>query len=296
MNKDVTILVNSCDKYESVWDPFFRLLKIQWPECQNYKIVLNTETKVYNCDFLNIETICSGTKLTWSQRLKKVLARIDSDYVLYFLEDFFLQDKVSEIALLEAIDFIKKNKNIGYLGLKYNSTRVFKDENQKIPEEHFFEKDLVCYMNRVNSMTALWRKDYLISLLRNHETPWEFELYGSVRSRRKPEKVMVTNNLNGDFPPIFVYEVDPVYGYAINGGKWLPKNKELFDKFGIEVNYDDLGINYALYENAINPIPKEQTKQVEKLDLRERLYNIKKWPKKQKKKLIKTIRKIRSLI
>ena len=38
------------------------------------------------------------------------------------------------------------------------------------------------------------------------------------------------------------------YGYGITHGQWLPKNKELFEKFGIEVNFDNLGINYQLYE------------------------------------------------
>ena len=28
---DVTILVNSCDKYEDAWEPFFKLFSIQWP-------------------------------------------------------------------------------------------------------------------------------------------------------------------------------------------------------------------------------------------------------------------------
>jgi hypothetical protein len=56
-------------------------------------------------------------------------------------------------------------------------------------------------------------------------------------------------------------------------------------------------INYKIYEEAINPpVKQEKIQTVQKLDLRERLYNIKKWPKKQKKKLIKTIRKILSLI
>lgn len=295
MNNDVTILINSCDKYESVWEAFFRLLKIQWPECENYRIILNTETKVYHCDFLKVETFCSGTKLTWSERLKNVLNQINSEQVLYFLEDFFLQERVCNESFLEALEFIKNNKDVGYLGLKYNATREFRDPNQKIPTEHFFEKDLVCYTNRVNSMTALWRKDYLYSLLKNHESPWEFEVFGTIRSRRMPQKVMVTNNLNNDFLPIFVYEVDPIHGYAINGGKWLPKNKELFEKYGIEVDFDELGINYQLYEDANNP-KREKQEIKQDLDLRERLYNIKKWPKTQKKKLVKTIRKIRSLI
>ena len=52
MDNSVTILVSSCDLYEDAWYPFFKLLKIQWPECEQYRIVLNTETKTYNPDFI----------------------------------------------------------------------------------------------------------------------------------------------------------------------------------------------------------------------------------------------------
>lgn len=295
---DVTILVNSCDKYESVWDPFFRLLLKQWPECKNYKFVLNSETKTYNCDFLNVKTVCGGTKVTWSQRLKNVLHQIESEYVLYFLEDFFLLQKVSNDTLLEAVNYMKENADVGYIGLKYNPVHNFKNESQVDFSSHFLNKDDVITVNRVNSMTALWRKDWLISLLRKHETPWEFEIYGSIRSRRTPQKVMILNNINGVCKPVFDYGVDIKYGYGVTMGCWLPKNVELFEENGITADFDILGINYELYEKANSePTASTQTENLpQKKNLRERLYKVKHSFKKLKKKTIKTVRKIRSLI
>jgi len=292
---NVTILVNSCDKYESVWEPFFRLLSKQWPECKNYKIILNSETKTFNCDFLNVRTICSGTKFTWSERLKNVLKQIDTDYILYFLEDFFLREKVNNDTLLEAVEYIKKHSDVGYIGLKYNPKHDFKDISKVDFSAHFLDKDNIITTNRVNHQTALWRKDWLFALLKNHETPWEFELYGSVRSRRYSEKVLMLNCVNNVCPAIFVYDVNPDIGYAIFGGKWMPKNIELFKKHNIDVNFDCLGINYDLYNelNGIATEPKSKTEQPK--NLRESLYKIKHTFKKLKKKLNKTIRKIRSL-
>ena len=130
-----------------------------------------------------------------------------------------------------------------------------------------------------------------------HESPWEFEKYGSYRSKKYNQKIMIINNMYGIMPPVFDYDVEIKYGHGLTLGQWLPKNKELFEKYGIDVNFDNLGINYKIYEEAINlPVKPEKIETMQKLDLRERLYNIKKWPKKQKKKLIKTIRKILSLI
>ena len=291
----VTIIINTCDKYEDAWEPFFNLLKIHWPECENYRIILNTENKIFNCDYLNIETICGGSEKTWSQRLKFVLDQINTEFVLLFLEDFFLMSRVNMEAFNEAVDFISNDKSVGYVGLKYNKTHTFRDKNMEEPKEHFFDRTLTDTVNRINCNTALWRKDFLLNLLRMHESPWEFEKYGSYRSKRYDQKIMIINNMHGIMPSVFDYDVEIKYGHGLTMGQWLPKNKELFDKYGIKVNFDNLGINYKLYENAVNP-PKETEITKMDFDIRETLYNIKKLPKKQKKKLIKTIRKIRSLI
>lgn len=294
MNNNVTILVNSCDKYEDAWEPFFKLLKIHWPECENYKIVLNTETKVYNCDFINVETICGGKNISWSKRLKNVLKEIDSEIVLCILEDFFLQERVNHKVFLEALELMCNDKDIGYINLKYSPYRKWLKEP---PEgERFASRDLINAGIRLAFMTALWRRTWLIGLLRNHESAWDFEYFGSIRSRRCNTKVLQIRNDEGYCEPCFCYDDIIGRGYGITQGQWLPKNKELFDKYGIKVNFDNLGINYKLYEDALNPKPKAPPKEIQKPDFRERLYNIKKFPKKQKKKLMNTIRKIRSLI
>lgn len=94
------------------------------------------------------------------------------------------------------------------------------------------------------------------TLIRDHETPWEFELYGSERSRRTPEKVLIINNSDGACPCVFNYNVDIQYGYGLTCGDWLPKNIEFFEKYGIKVNFENLGIKYKIYYDAIG-IPYE---------------------------------------
>lgn len=89
LNNDVTIIVNSCDKYECAWEPFFKLFKINWPECESFNIILNTEEKKYECDFLKINTVPGGKEITWSKRLKNVLVNINTEYILFFFRGFF---------------------------------------------------------------------------------------------------------------------------------------------------------------------------------------------------------------
>ncbi len=270
---NLTIIVNTCDKYKDAWDPFFRLMEINWPESENYKIILNTENKDYKCNFRNVKTVCSGN-VTWSKRLKSILESVETDFILFLLEDFFLRSPVNQEMFEEAYNLISENEDIGYIGLKYSPERNFKNKNF-IPLERFFLRDLLDTPCRITAMSVLWRKTWLIELLDEKENPWEFENNASVRSKQYSYKVLEINNINGVCPPVFDFEDKIKYGYGITHGQWLPKNKELFEKYGIEVNFDNLGINYQLYEEANNPIAKKQKREKSK-NIVEFLYEIKK--------------------
>lgn len=271
---DFTILVNTCDKYEDAWEPFFKLFKINWPQSENYKIVLNTENKDYKCDFLDVTTLRTGNDIAWSKRLKTALESIETEYVLFFLEDFFLRSPVNQEMFEEALDLIKSDEEIGYIGLKYSPERVFKRKNFT-PKDRFFSRDYLATKSRITAMSVLWRRKWLIELIDEKEDPWDFERNASVRSRQYSYKVLEINNLNGVCPPVFDFEDKVKYGYGITQGQWLPRNKDLFKKYGIKVNFDGLGINYKLYEDA-NAVPENKIITAKKKNLIECLYEIKK--------------------
>lgn len=296
--KDFTIIVNSCDKYEDAWDPFFKLLKLQWPECSNYEIILNSETKVYNCDFLNVKTICGGKNITWSTRLKNVLKSVDSKLVVFLLEDFFLKSPVNQKDFLEIVDRMLK-EDIGYVGLKYRPDRLLKDNTS--PKEKLVERDNLPVNLRLPLISSMWNRKYFIRILRNHESPWDFEHYAGIRSKRYKMKVLDANNNQGFYNAIFDYDIDMQYGIGIAKGKWLmPKTKEFLDSYGLNVNYDNLGVDNETYYRAIGVIndqPKTKPEfVVEKITLIESLYRIKKAIITLPTKLKNAIKKIKSLI
>ncbi len=238
MSNNVAILVNSCDKYEDAWEPFFRLLKIQWPRCENYKIFLGTEEKSYNCDFLQVETINIRGKVSWSERLRKTLEKIDTEYVLFFLEDFFLLEKVRNDIFLKSLELMENDEKIGLI--TFNKRRY----GAEFPETTDYEK---CFRplgarvkNRTNVLVGLWRREYFLSLIYGDESPWEYEKNSNIRSRFAGYKIYTQDY---DFSPAaFRYCMNPEDGYGITQGKWLPENKKLFEDYGIfNVNYDNLG-------------------------------------------------------
>lgn len=237
-NYNVTILVNSCDKYEDAWEPFFRLLKIQWPDCP-YDIVLSTETKTYECDFLNVKTINCDKTLSWSSRLKYTLKQIDSEFVLFFLEDFFLLNKVNTDLFSSAISLIENNNDLFLI--EFPSVENNYIECKRCIKSKIFKKVYRFEEYRAKVMITLWRKRDFQKIIFENENPWICEKETSIRTMAYNKKIF-----RQDYRfsiPTFFYHINPKCGYGITGGKWLKNNKPFFEKNGIvDVDYNNLGI------------------------------------------------------
>lgn len=241
IKKNVTILVNSCDKYEDAWTPFFKLLKIQWPECP-YDIVLSTETKTFNCDCFDVRTINSSPELSWSSRLKNVLNQIETEYVLFFLEDFFLLEKVQTECFYAALELLENNADLSLVQFPSIEPDYVPCEKANNNSD-IFEKVKLLKQYRAKVMVSLWRRSDFEYLIFENENPWICERETSIRSTACNKKI-IKQNYNISIPAFF-YHINPRMGYGITGGKWLKNNKPFFEKKRIlGVNYDNLGIEY----------------------------------------------------
>jgi len=85
---DISVLVQTCDKYEKYWQGFFYYMDIFWDKkincpiyfCNENKKVITNNSKVFN--------INTG-KGTFVQNLKFALGEIKTKYIFYMLEDFW---------------------------------------------------------------------------------------------------------------------------------------------------------------------------------------------------------------
>ena len=233
MNEDVTVLVSSCDKYEDAWEPFFRLFHIMGADkATSNPVVLNTETKCYSCDYMQVKTINTPGKATWSERLLHVLGEINTDFVFHVLEDFFIQQPFNLHYFEKVMDEMRSHPEEGAMHITPNGR--FPADAQEMFLERKFEK-----LN-ITVTCVIWRRTFLIDLLRKHENIWQFEWYSTFRAKKFFPNVKIMQ-YNERFPIIFDYRVNISEGYGITESKWLPKNKELFDKYNIKVDYERLG-------------------------------------------------------
>lgn len=211
MTKNISILINSCDKYSDVWEIFFPLFFKYWPDCP-WQVYLGSNEKAYNHP--RVKTICVGKDKSWAESAYLMLEGIPTDNILFFLDDFFIFWKVNTIEVLHYYDsFLKLDANC----LRLRNSPVINnivDGYEDIVEREKGE------FNRVALDVAFWKKSTFMALLKPGESPWEMEKEGSKRSnsydRFYTSKKWIIERRNG-----------------LEAGKWMRYNLELIKREGL---------------------------------------------------------------
>ena len=257
-----SILVNTCDKFEDCWFPFFKLWSIYWPDCKN-NIYLNTEYKDFYYPGLNLISLKNCTKhnipknkrATWSQCLKWALEAIDKDIILYMQEDYFLKDKVKSDLIEKYVDLMLKHPTIKCIHL--TDQAVLSEGNSQYDTS--LKNVIYKQRYRVSCQAALWRKEELLSIIREYENAWEFEEFGSQRSSVLAHEYLVVND---EFVKLDQFEIIPYIFTGIIQGKWYEKVVPLFKKHDIKIDYNILGF---VNKNSKKPIIKRINYRLKKI-------------------------------
>ena len=240
MKNKCTILVNSCDKYQDAWVPFFHFLMLNWENIP-YNIVLNTESKDFCYKDLNIKTFNlykEQVNIPWGKRYIETLKLIDSKYVITLLDDFYLEHKVDQEIIDKCINWMDLNDQIVVFSF-------YESDGEFIPSTEYENFGRRVYNNneyKFNCQAAIWRRESLITYIREHESPWEWEIYGS--NRKTQECEVFYNILNNKYSP-FKYDI---YKYGLRRGRWLTDTVDLFEKNGIKVDFQLRGFYKPKFE------------------------------------------------
>lgn len=243
-NCKYTIVVSSCDAYEDLWIPFFRVLMDEWEGLDSIPIVLNTESKKFTFDGLNITTMqlySNGQKVSWTRRLRETLKCIDTEYVLCLLDDFFMQGRVRTEVLEKHINWLECNKQVSMIC--YMET--FPSKNILDGKLEGFERRPLFSEYKFNCQAAMWNRKRLISYLNVDENPWEWETLGNWRSYRHPFHVFYSAIPGGEYVFPYICRLNGIAygGLAVYRGRWyVPCIDPILKKHGIEIDYMKRGI------------------------------------------------------
>ena len=228
---NTAIVISSCDKFKDCWEPMIFSIKKYWSDCpfpiyfiSNYEEIEDEKIK-----FIKV-----GKDLGFCSNLKKALKSIDDKYIIYFQEDYFIENSVNTKSILNHLNYCEEN-NIHFL--KISDDLILKDKFR-------IEKSIYCLNDinekySINTAIAIWNKSKLEELCVDGYSGWDFE--------RKIITYIKKNNIKINSQVIhsscYLKEGIPSPPEtAVRKGKWT--------KFGFEFLKNN-GFNYLISNRKI---------------------------------------------
>lgn len=92
------MIISTCEKFSDLWDAHIELLRQNWND-SNTKFLLVTDLPTEK-KYENVTIISAGAGKEITDRLKEAMKYVDSEYILFTLDDYFLTERIE----LQAID------------------------------------------------------------------------------------------------------------------------------------------------------------------------------------------------
>jgi hypothetical protein len=214
--ENTVVLMFTCKKFEQCWEPFFKLFEKFWPNCP-YELIMGTDVGNYP----GIKTIEIGTDLGWTRNCIQILNQINADRLIIFFEDFLpCADFDSE--RIEKLVKHSRDHNIGCL-------RLQPCPGPTAPWEHDDSLGILQSGDpyRFSWQTAIWDKEFLLSLLIPEETPWQTEVIGTKRASKSNRHFVSVKRGESPIPYIIT---------AVVKGKWQDNALKLLESEGIPMD------------------------------------------------------------
>lgn len=211
---NITLLIGSCDSYSFLWENFIKLCDKYWePKCK--KIIVSENLKYDNN---NYEFFTPGANLNWSDRIIAAINNIETDFIFFILDDYFLRETVSNEFIFQSIDFLEKensNKLI-FTTIPPNTYTL-----SHIEDDLYKMNDDSDYLTSVQP--AIWRKTFLLKCLRKNWNPWQFEIDGTNLIKNQDNKIYLK------------HKKETIYFNAVRRGKIMSDGwQEFYQKENLQ--------------------------------------------------------------
>lgn len=240
----LAVLVNTCDKFNDCWHPFFVLWRKFGLQALDHVIYLNTERKTFESPELSVRSLRVCTENgwadpkppTWSWCLDKGLEAIREPFVLYLQEDYFLTRTIDEVAISKVLVQMESDPDIGCVHL----TSIGIRRTIPAPDHQHLRRGDSRDWYYVSCQAAIWRKSVLSALVRPHENAWQFERWASKRARWMGFQFYVFDC------PVDKMPIDYIQTGIIQG-KWFKPVVPLFHDNGIDMDFSKRGFYEGKY-------------------------------------------------
>ncbi|HHX81204.1 MAG TPA: hypothetical protein GX692_09105, partial [Acholeplasmataceae bacterium] len=174
MKNDYVILILSCASYSDLWSNHIHLLDTFWSNHSDYLLV-SDDNGLF--DLISFEQLLV-IKKDMSSRLIDALQRVKSKYVFLTFDDYYLKKNVDQSKFEKILNYIKEH-DIDYCGFHRN----IKKRKDVICKELKLSSLSLEETYQINFYSSIWKREALISCLRQKEDIWKAEVLLTKRAR-----------------------------------------------------------------------------------------------------------------
>ena len=229
--KNIAVVIAGHDKYSSAWKAMMHGLKTYWPDCP-WPIYWMTNRQPAPKGCVTVKMGGDFNPKRWSNRMMRGLSQIPADCLLWALDDHWPAGLIDTDALIDFAKYIQKgliHRIRLYPGWDHDrSSGVFRHDKRLLVMD---KKSPY----RASCKPSLWNKNTLLDLLKDNESPWDFERHGRKRSAKY---TFLAVKDWGHFP--FVTKGDPSGDWAkspLIKGRWCVSAKRYCEREGLKIDF-----------------------------------------------------------
>lgn len=215
-SRDLSILVYTSEKNRDMWTVFITLLDRYWKD-RLYRVLCLTDTwdgTDYGFDGMVVK---DGT---WYEMITEGIRKAGTPYVMLFMDDYLLYDRVDNDDLEHHLENAKRYHagNISLYKNDFVKTRPFTDSEylRMVPGSAY----------SYSTQAGIWSASYLLNRLKPEWSAWDFERRGSVMNRDTKHPLLITRDYS--FP----------YIEGARRGKWMPQATWLLKREHIGADFE----------------------------------------------------------
>lgn len=161
----------SCDKFSDLWDGQVKQLEAYWPGHPPCAYIVTD--KPSDRKFEKVQILAAGENLEWSERLAFALQHVETEYVFFTLDDYFLIDAVPEERIDRFIQLMDE-KTYDYIRL---FPRRKNQTEQAIPGYPGLRGLNPDSNYAINLYAGIWRKSFMQKAVQGApKNAWQFEV------------------------------------------------------------------------------------------------------------------------
>ncbi len=212
------VVVSSCDTYRDVW-PYFFYFFFKHAAGLPQPVHLVSNFTRYEDD--RVRSVLTGPDLHWGSNLARVLSQIETKWVLYLQEDYFLRESVDTERMVRSLSDLQR------LGGRFLSVRHHLNHGPRVVGTDFRVIPRLAFFGDLQA--AFWQRDLLLKVVCPHPNPWRAE--DAIRA-------LADTDGGGGFYCL-AEEAAPVFSYveAVKGKFWKPDGLAHLKQHGLTPDF-----------------------------------------------------------